>query len=148
MYRLLILLSGLALPLAALADQSNIKVENAWSRAALAGHAGAVYLTITDTGAADRLAAVSTPIAETAGVHESFTENGMAKMRPVEELPLAPGKPVILSPGGFHVMLMGLKQPLKKGESFPLTLTFEHASPVTVQVMVQGAGAGSSVPMK
>jgi hypothetical protein len=64
------------------------------------------------------------------------------KMRSVAALPVAPGKPVVLSPGGYHVMLMGLKQPLVEGESFPLTLTFEHGPPVTVHVQVQRAGAG------
>jgi periplasmic copper chaperone A len=68
------------------------------------------------------------------------------KMRPVAALPVAPGKPVTLSPGGYHVMLMGLKQPLIKGESFPLMLTFEHASPITVRVQVENAGAGAPRP--
>ena len=141
MYRLLTASAFLALAPAAWADQSGIEVLNAWSRAALAGRNGAVYLTITDTGAADRVTAASTPVAQTAEVHESVSENGVMKMRPVTALPVAPGKPVILSPGGYHVMLMGLKQPLTKGESFPLTLTFERAAPITVTVQVESAGA-------
>jgi copper(I)-binding protein len=142
MYRLLIALALLAFPLAASADSSNIGIENAWSRAAMVGHTGVVYLTITDTGAADRLIAVSTPVAQTAQVHQSFSENGVMKMRPVAALPVAPGKPITLSPGGYHVMLMGLKQPLVEGESFLLALTFEHAPQITVQVQVERAGAG------
>jgi copper(I)-binding protein len=142
MYRLLTALAVLALPLAALAGTNDIKVENAWSRAAMVGHTGIVYLTITDTGAADRLTAVSTPVAQTAQVHQSFSENGVMKMRPVAALPVAPGKPITLSPDGYHVMLMGLKQPLVEGESFPLTLTFEHAPLVIVPVQVEREGAG------
>ena len=146
MYRLLIVFSLLALPWATLANRNEIKVENAWSRVAMAGRTGAVYLTITATGAADQLTAVSTPVAQTAQIHESYSENGVMKMRPVAALRLAPGKPVTLSPGGYHVMLMGLKQPLIKGESFPLMLTFEHASPITVRVQVEKAGAGAHRP--
>ena len=141
MYRLLTAYALVALAPAAWADQSGIKVLNAWSRAALAGHNGAVYLTITNTEAADRVTAASTPVAQTAEVHESVSENGVMKMRPVTALPVAPGKPVTLSPGGYHVMLMDLKQPLTTGESFPLTLTFEHAAPITVTVQVESAGA-------
>jgi periplasmic copper chaperone A len=147
MYRLLTALALLAFPLAASAEQSDIKVEKAWSRAAMAGHTGAVYLTVTNTGAAaDRLTAASTPVAQTAQVHESYSEKGIMKMRPVAALPVAPGKPVTLSPGGYHVMLMGLKQPLIKGESFPLTLTFEHAPPVIVHVQIESTGAGQPGP--
>jgi copper(I)-binding protein len=142
MSRFLIALAFLALPTVALAEQSDIKVDKVWSRAAMEGRTGAVYLTVTNNGStADRLTAVSTQVAKTAEVHESFSEGGIMKMRPVGGLPVAPGKPLTLSPGGYHVMLMGLKQPLVKGESFPLTLTFEHASPVQVQVRVEGAGA-------
>ena len=68
------------------------------------------------------------------------------RMRPVQALPLAPGKPLTMRPGGYHIMLMELKQPLRRGESFPLTLTFEHAAPVTVQVPVVASSA--SGPMQ
>jgi hypothetical protein len=148
MYRLLMALALLTLPLPALADQSGIKVENAWSRAAMIGHTGVVYLTIIDIGVADRLTAVSTPVAQTAQVHQSYSESGVMKMRPVAALPVAPGKPLTLSPGGYHVMLMGLTQPLTEGENFPLTLTFEHAPPVTVPVHVARAGAEPPGPSR
>jgi copper(I)-binding protein len=68
-------------------------------------------------------------------------DNGVMRMRPVPGLPLETGKPVVLKPGSYHVMLMGLKQQLKPGDSFPVTLTFEHAAPVTATVMVGTAGA-------
>jgi copper(I)-binding protein len=66
------------------------------------------------------------------------------KMRPVPSVALDTGKPVTLKPGGLHVMLMGLKAPLKAGDSFPLTLTFTHAPPLTVTVKVE-AGGGSGM---
>ena len=63
------------------------------------------------------------------------------KMRPVAAIALDPGKPVTLSPGGYHAMLMGLKSPLEAGDGFPLTLTFEDAQPITVTVKVEAVGA-------
>jgi len=88
-------------------------------------------------------AVASTPVAATAEVHETTNDNGVMRMRPVPTLALEPGKSVTLTPGGYHLMLMGLKHPLKQGDSFPLTLTFAHAAPVTVQVSIAGPGASA-----
>jgi periplasmic copper chaperone A len=127
----------------AAADPSAITLDHVWARAS-AGNAtsGAAYLTVTDNGRADRLTGVSTPVAAEAQVHESIDDNGVMKMRPVQGgIALDPGKPVTLKPGGYHVMMTGLKAPLKAGESFPLTLTFQQAQPITVTVKVEAAGA-------
>jgi copper(I)-binding protein len=133
-------LLGMAPP--ASADQNGIAVTDAWSRAAMAGRTGVVYLTITDSGAPDRLTGASSPVAATAALHESFDDHGVMKMRPVAALPVQPGKPVALAPGGYHIMLEGLKQPLQPGQTFPVTLTFANAGPVTVTATVQKAGGG------
>jgi copper(I)-binding protein len=125
------------------ADQNGIAVTDAWSRAAMAGRTGVVYLTITDTGAPDRLTGASTPIATTATVHESFDDHGVMKMRPVAAVPVQPGKPVMLAPGGYHIMLEGLKQPLQPGQTFPVTLTFANAGQVMTTATVQKAGAAA-----
>ncbi|MEX0582595.1 MAG: copper chaperone PCu(A)C, partial [Sneathiella sp.] len=61
-------------------------------------------------------------------------------MMHMEELVIEPGETVMLKPGGFHIMLMGLKKPLTKGSEFPLTLTFARAGEITVPVHVKGAG--------
>jgi copper(I)-binding protein len=135
----------LAIPVFGFAQQNNIRVENAWSRAAMAGRTGVVYLTITDTGVPDRLTGASSPVAASADLHESFTDHGVAKMRGVAALPVEPDKPVTLAPSGYHIMLTGLKRPLNQGDSFPVTLVFEKAGPVTTTVTVQKAGA--SMPM-
>ena len=140
MRRLMLAVCLVFLPVAGFAQQGDIKVENAWSRAAIAGRTGVVYLTIADTGAADRLTGASSPVAAEVGLHESFTDNGIAKMRDVAALPVEPGKPVTLAPGGYHLMLTGLKQSLKEGDSFPVTLSFEHAGKITATVTVQKAG--------
>ena len=119
-----------------------VMVDHVWSRAAMAGRVGVVYLTITATGTADTLLGASSPVAPKVELHESYEENGVMKMRPVASLPIPPGKPVKLAPGGYHIMLVGLTKPLTEGQSFPVTLHFAKAGEVTVNAMVEKAGAG------
>jgi periplasmic copper chaperone A len=128
-------------PMVAFADEAGIRLDHAWSRAAMAGHEGAVYLTITDTGTQDTLIGITTPVATKAELHLSFDDHGVMKMRAVPSLPVEPGKPVSLTPGGYHIMLMGLKQALKQGDSFPVTLSFARAGQVTTSATVEKAGA-------
>src|SRR5208337_4082426 len=106
------------------------------------GTTGAAYLTVTNKGPADHLIGVSTPIAATAELHETINDNGVMKMRPVTSIALEPARPVTFAPGGYHVMLTGLKSALKAGDSFPLTLNFEHARPITVAGKVEAAMGG------
>jgi copper(I)-binding protein len=138
MYRcyLLAALTAASLTIAAHAEQSAIQIDHVWSRAAMAGHEGVVYLTITDTGAPDTLTGVTTPVAAEAALHRSFDDHGVMKMRPVGPLPIEPGKPVTLAPGGYHIMLVGLKQALQRGDSFPVTLSFAKAGQVTATAIV------------
>jgi copper(I)-binding protein len=137
-----ILLLPALLTLIAAGDAPQFQIEHPWARASAgAAKTGAAYLTITDTGTPDRLIGASTPAADTAELHESMADMGTMKMRPVAGLDLAPGKPMKLAPGGYHLMLMGLKAPLKAGDTFPLTLRFEHAPPLTVTVAVEPVGA-------
>jgi copper(I)-binding protein len=129
------------MPFAAFADEAGIRVDHVWARAAPAGHEGAVYLTITDGGAPDTLTGVTTPIAVEAAVHQSMDDHGVTKMRPIGPLSIPSGKPLMLAPRGYHIMLSGLKQSLKEGDSFPITLTFAKAGPVTATATVAEAGA-------
>jgi periplasmic copper chaperone A len=125
-------------------DAGEIMVEQAWARASAgAATTGAAYVTLMGGTQPDRLTGVSTDAAKTAEVHESFTDNGVMKMRPVAGLPIPAGKTVSLTPGGYHVMLFDLKKPLVAGERFPLTLQFEHAAPITVNVEVRALGKGA-----
>jgi copper(I)-binding protein len=130
-----------------LAQTATIEVDQPWARAT-PGHvkSGAAYLTVTDHGAADRITGVSTPVAGMAMIHETFMDNGVAKMRMLDDVALQPHTPVMFKPGGMHIMLEDLKQPLKAGDSFPLTLTFATAPPVTVTVKVLKAGAPGPAP--
>ena len=116
----------------------SITISDAWARETPTATApGVVYLTITDTGAPDRLTGVTTPVTTSASLHESKTVNGIMQMRPVSGLPVAPNQPAHLQPDGYHIMLEGLKKKLSAGDSFPLTLTFEHAGPITTTVAVR-----------
>lgn len=149
-----LLLASLLLPVNAsglrAAETGGIAVENAWARPTIgAGLTSAAYFTVTDKDARDRLVSASTPVAAIAELHETIDDKGVMKMRKADGLALEPGKPARLAPGGYHLMLMGLKQPLKAGDTFPLTLRFEHAPEMTVNVAVQASAAsqGAGMPM-
>jgi len=117
-----------------------IEIDHPWSRAtAPVVSTGVVYFVLRNPGARpDRLIAVSTPVADKAELHTHVQDGDMLRMRKIDAIDLAPASTTALTSGGLHVMLMGLKQPLVKDQTFPLTLVFEHAGPVTVQVDVQG----------
>jgi copper(I)-binding protein len=74
-------------------------------------------------------------------MHQSLLQNGMMEMLPVKSLPIAPGSPIQFSPGGYHIMLTGLIQPLSAGQTFPLTLNFADGGRVTTTVTVQSMTA-------
>ena len=117
-----------------------IRVTDAWSRPAATGlPTGVAYLTLVNAGAAaDRLMSASSPKADRVGLHRSVMTAGVMRMDPVPEgLELPPGRPVALKPGGYHLMLAGLKGGLKVGEAYPLTLRFAHAHAQTVTVQVR-----------
>lgn len=120
------------------------QASNAWSRATPGGAStGAVYLTLSSP-AGDILTGASSPSAKTASVHEMSMDGNVMRMRPVPGgLPLPAGQPVILQPGGYHIMLEGLKAPLKQGQTVPLHLTFAKSAPVDVTATVAGIGANA-----
>ncbi len=114
-------------------------VENpwAWSSTTPQQRTGAAYLTIVNRGAeADRLLGASSPIAKSVMLHETIKNGDILRMRPVKELAIPPGEAVVLEPGGRHLMLMGLVTPLEHGVAVPLTLIFQHAGRVTVELAV------------
>ena len=94
------------------------------------------YLTLT-ASRDDRLIAVSSPIAGEGQIHEMKVADGMMSMAELEDgLALPAGEAVALRPGGNHIMLLALKQPLAEGEQVSLTLTFEHAPPMGIRALV------------
>ncbi len=138
-----------ATALPALSQNASILVEKPWARATPGGAStGAVYMTLDNkSNAADRLIGASTDVAAKAQVHEMKVVNGTMQMREVAGgLAIPAGGSVALRPGAYHLMLMGLKKPLKAGDSFPLTLKLEKAGEVTITVPVEAMGA-TDAPM-
>ena len=122
----------------------DLVITQAWSRATPGGAkiAGG-FLTIENKGAApDRLISGAGDIAAKVEIHEMAMNNGVMTMRPLDKgLPIEPGKTVKFAPGGYHLMLMDLKQPFKQGDKVPVTLEFEKAGTVALSLDVQGVGA-------
>ena len=114
---------------------------DAWARATMPGQkvSGAYMQIRSDVDA--RLVGVSSPAVPRVEVHEMKMDGDVMRMREVSAVEVPAGKSVELKPGGLHIMLMGLKAPLKQGDKFPLKLKFEKAGEVTVTVNVEGPGA-------
>ncbi len=126
----------------AIAQTPAVTVENPWARATTpSAKAGGIFLTLHGSAAADRLVSAATPVAGMAEIHRTVEQDGVMKMLPIDGIDVAPGATVEFKPGGLHIMLMGLKQQLKPGDTFPVTLTFAKAPPITATVTVGAAGA-------
>jgi periplasmic copper chaperone A len=125
---------------------TGITVEGAFARATIgAGKTGVAYLTVhNSSGQADRLVGTITEISKRASLHTHLHENGVMKMRPIDGIVIPAHGMAELKPGGDHVMLMGLKAPLKMGDHFPLALVFEKAGEIPIMVTVGPVGAKSA----
>lgn len=122
----------------------DLMVEAPWARATSQGsRVGGAFLTVRNTGElGDRLVAAESEVADRVQLHMTRMEDGVMQMRQVEGgIDVPAGGVTELKPGSFHVMLMGLKAPLQEGASFPVTLTFERAGSVTIEVPIRAAGA-------
>ncbi len=99
---------------------------------------GAAYLVLINRGhKSDQLIRVISPISERAEFHTHTMEDGTMKMRQLHSVELPPHETVVFAPGGHHVMLIDLVNPLKEGDRFPMTLQFENSGVVTVEVIVK-----------
>lgn len=138
---LLMILSGTLISCSPGSFNQSISVMDAWARPAALGQNGAAYFTLKNpTGQADRLLSATTEIAQAAEFHLSEMDaNGVMSMRPQEFVDVPAGGQVEFEPGGLHVMLVGLTKDLKGGDSFSLTLQFEEAGDVNVEVQVQAS---------
>ena len=122
----------------------SLEIKHPWSRATPKGAAVAAgYMTITNKGTeADRLVGGSTSAAGKFEMHEMTMDNGVMKMRPQPNgIELKPGQVVEFKPGSYHLMFVGLKQPLEKGKRVKGTLVFEKAGRVEVEYAVEAIGA-------
>jgi copper(I)-binding protein len=146
--RLFSLLAAGSLAAAAVAHQyqlGTLTIGHPWSRPTAPGMPmGVAYFSITNHGSApDVLLGASTPIAASVQMHQTTITEGMARMRPLTEIVIAPGATVRIEPGGIHLMLVDLKAPLELGKSVPLELKFRTAGRITVQLSVE---AGDTPP--
>ena len=137
--------AGCALP-ADEAQAQPVAVKDAWVRAPAPGQkvAGAYMELVSRTHTV--LTAVASPVAARVELHSTSMEEGVMRMRLVARIELPAGKPVKLAPGGLHIMLVDIKQPLKPGDKVPLILTVQRAdlasrSVFTVQAEVRNPGA-------
>jgi hypothetical protein len=103
-----------------------------------------VFFTVSNvSNRTERLLRASTPVAAGVVLHQMAQSGGMMTMRAVPSLEIGPGMRLELGPGAYHLMLIELRQPLKPGEQFPLTLTFQRLGTVTTTVTVEDMGAMS-----
>ena len=133
---LLAMTAGIALPAFA---QSAIEVSNAWARATIAAQKTSGFYLDIRSAAPARLVGVASPAAARVELHNMKMEGSVMKMSAVESIDLAAGQTVKLAPGGYHIMLIDLKQPLKAGDSVPVTLAVERADKTRATIETKAA---------
>lgn len=150
--RLKSLIGAAALAFATLAAHAHefkagaITIGHPYARATAAGQpTGGGFMKLTNSGGNDKLLSVSAGVSKSVELHEMKMEGDVMKMRQIDGIELQAGKTVELKPGGYHVMFIGLKAPLKAGDKFPVKLKFEKAGDVTVEVNVEAPGADHSM---
>jgi len=137
-------LAGAALTLVTLAAAAHsyklgsIDIDHPTARPTAPGQSvGGGFMTLVNKGAADRLMSVTSAVAGSVQMHSMAMDGDVMKMRQVDAIELPAGRTVELKPGAWHLMLVGLKAPLKSGDTFPMTLRFEKAGEVVVTVNVE-----------
>src|SRR5215216_3410406 len=128
---IMFLLSGCAAP-----ATEGVEVRDAWARPAAQGENEAVYLVIRSSEE-DEITGVSSDVAEAAEIHESMMNGDVMEMHQEESVPLGAGEEVRFEPGGLHIMLVRLKQDLKNGDEFEITLQFKSREDLKVRVAVK-----------
>jgi copper(I)-binding protein len=132
---------------AALPAHAQVTVTEAWVRGTVAGQQSTGAFMELKSATDSALVGVASPAAKVVELHEMKMDGGVMKMKAIERLPLPAGQAVALKPGGYHVMLMGLVQPLAAGGSVPVTLTFEDKTgkkqTMDVSVPVRALTAGA-----
>ena len=148
---------ALALFGAATLAQADVTVSDPWVRGTVPAQRATGAFMRLQADQDLRLVAASSPVAGVAEIHEMVMQDNVMKMRRVDGIALSKGKPLELKPGGYHLMLMELRQPLKAGEQVPLTLTFEGAAKgktitkqvqATVQSLAPQGSQGHGAMMK
>lgn len=135
---------GLAIAHDHVVKAGSLEIVHPWSRATPGGaKVAGGYVTVTNKGtAADRLlSAAADAISAKAEIHEVTVKDGVMSMKPVGGIAVPAGGSLTLKPGSWHIMFTGLKRPLKQGETFPGSLTFETAGKIAVEFTVEEIGA-------
>ena len=132
---IIVILSGCVAP-----ATEGVEVRAAWARPAAQGGNGAVYFVIRSSEA-DELVGVVSDVAEAVEMHESTMNEDVMEMRQLVSVPLQAGGEVVFEPGGLHIMLVGLKQDLKLGDEFEITLQFRNHEDIQLGVPVQDTPA-------
>lgn len=141
----LIVLTAILL-LGACDTATGITVKDAWARPAAAGSNGAVYFLLQNHSAdADELTGISSEIAEAVEMHESTMAGDVMQMQHVMSIAVKGKESIEFAPGSLHVMLVGLKQELKPGNEFQITLMFARQADIAVTVQVQETGESNSM---
>ena len=132
-------IATLFIALFSLSAHAEIQVNDAWSRATTpSARTGAIYMVFKNEGKTDVLLEAESDAAMRTEIHKtSMDEDGMMSMDHMDEVPLPKGVEVAFAPGGYHIMLMGLKGQLKPGYEIPLTLTFKNAGQRSVRVPIK-----------
>jgi periplasmic copper chaperone A len=140
-----LLLSGAAVAFAQNDRIGDIQVDHPWAPAVTGANLtnDAVYMSLTDRGLkADELVAASSPVAQKVELHVFSVENGVYGMHRIDGIEVSPGgAATVLRPGGAHIMLDSLKRPLRAGTTFPLTLTFQRAGQLQIEVAIESPQA-------
>ena len=150
--KLFVVLAAAVFVAAPPAFAQSVKVENAWARATVPGQkTGSGYVDLTSAADA-ALVAAGSPLAERAELHSMTMDGGVMRMRALPRVELPAGKTVKLAPGGLHVMLVDLKQPLKAGDKVPVTLSVQSSgtslTTLKLEVPVRAADAGNAASHK
>lgn len=145
------LLALAALVLSAAAN-AQVEAKNVWTRATVQGQLGTgAFMTLTAKEPV-RLVGAASPVAGVVEIHEMAMQGNVMRMRAIDGIDLAAGKPVELKPGGYHVMLMDLKRALKPGERIPVELRFETKDKkqftLPLEAEVRMSAPGAAMPMK
>jgi periplasmic copper chaperone A len=133
------IIAALALLAASTLASAQVKVEDAWVRGTVQDQRTTGAFMRLTSASDTALVSVASPIAGFVEIHESSMHGGVVQMRAVPRVALPANKAVELKPGGYHVMLMSLKQPVKVGETVPITLTFEDKAGKQTSVEVKAA---------
>ena len=128
------------------AKVGSIKIENAYVRATAPGQpAAGAFMKIENSGTADQLVSASSPAAGEVQLHQMSMEGNVMKMGQVKDIAVPASGSVDLKPGGYHIMLMNIKAPLRAGETVPVKLKFAKAGEVEVKLPVNAVGSGMNM---